>query len=681
MNGHSRHGLLWLAISCLGASAVEQEPSHRLHVHGPSDVTTNSVHNVHVDYADRSFEGPLRLVYGDCRIRHPEEAHHEVASVLVKRDAQPDRFVWVTPSDAPHAHCLHAFSDSVLVGRSTPITISSPINKRESIADVADENGAWFDGVAYMKSKNNSAAFVSKAKNTSVAIVGGGITGLMTSLLLDSVGIHNWHIYESSDRLGGRIRTRYLNNTRPDEYQYQEMGPMRLPVSTTYADTNETLTFRDHRMVFQLADRLNEMNADTPDLHVSFIPWVQNSLNAPADSGGIRNPNGQIPSVAQLASNQSINAMADAPNATEATDAKASYSNFWKPFTDREHIRNIATNMYKVHKEAINEGMFHWSELEYLRYELGHNANISDYIAGTATNIPTWEQIYENAYFAATEWRTIDKGFDALPRAFYPHVADKTTLNRSIGGLVYNETSDKIGISWREDPFQRDPDVKEYDYAVVTAPFTRVRLWDLPRYSSLLSRAISTLSYDAACKVGLHYRTRFWEHGPNPILGGCGEVDIPGVGDVCYPSYKLNSTGPGVILASFISRSIARSTGALTDDEHAALVQRAMIEVHGEIAAEQFTGLFERHCWESDRHQVGAFASPVVGQQELFLPAYYQTEYRTVFAGDHTGFVQGWVFSGLDSAVRGTVQILLDLGLVDEAKMVVKTWMGRWIKL
>lgn len=639
------------------------------------------MHNVHVDYVDRNFEGPLRLVYGDCRIQNPKQAHHELASAFVERDDKPERFVWVTPPDAPQGHCLHAFSGAAAVGRSAPITISPSIHKREHLANITDANGAWFDGVAYMASKNHSAAFVSKAKNASVAIIGGGISGLMTSLLLDSVGIHNWHIYESSERLGGRIRTKYLNKTRPDQYQYQEMGPMRLPFSVQYADTNETFDFQDHRMVFQLADVLNKKNADSPDLHISFIPWIQNSPNVPADSGGSRMPNGQIPSVAQLARNISTVHEAASPGDEAVTSARASYEEFSNTFKDREHIRSIAGNMFKVHKEAIEKGMFHWSENEYLRYSIGSSANVSDFISGTALNLPIWEEIYENAYFSATNWRTVDKGFDSFPRAFHPHVADKTSFNHSIEGLVYNETSGRIGVTWRRDAFQRDPEMKEYDYAVVAAPFSKVRLWDLPRYSSLLSRAISTLNYDAACKVALHYKSRFWEHGDDPIFGGCGKVDVPGVGDVCYPSYRMNSTGPGVILASFISHSIARSVAALTDEEHIALVQRAMIEAHGDIAADQFTGHYERQCWESDRHQAGAFANPVVGQQELYLPAYYQTEYRSVFVGDHTGFVQGWIFSALDSAVRGTVQVLLDLGLVDEAKSIVQTWMGRWIKL
>lgn len=50
---------------------------------------------------------------------------------------------------------------------------------------------------------------------------------------------------------------------------------MRFLVSITYADTNETLEIMDHRMVFQLADVLNEMNVDRPDLHVNFILWIQ----------------------------------------------------------------------------------------------------------------------------------------------------------------------------------------------------------------------------------------------------------------------------------------------------------------------------------------------------------------------------------------------------------------------
>jgi hypothetical protein len=38
-------------------------------------------------------------------------------------------------------------------------------------------------------------------------------------------------------------------------------------------------------------------------------------------------------------------------------------------------------------------------------------------------------------------------------------------------------------------------------------------------------------------------------------------------------------------------------------------------------------------------------------------------------------------FSAMDAATRATTQLLLELGLVDEAKQIVEEWMGRWIKV
>ena len=84
------------------------------------------------------------------------------------------------------------------------------------------------------------------------------------------MGINNWKIIEASERIGGRVHTAYLNGTTRDDYQYQEMGPMRFPVSLTRG--NETVDIQDHKMVFQLADVLNEMNGgNTSDYAVNFI--------------------------------------------------------------------------------------------------------------------------------------------------------------------------------------------------------------------------------------------------------------------------------------------------------------------------------------------------------------------------------------------------------------------------
>lgn len=527
-----------------------------------------------------------------------------------------------------------------------------------------------------MESKNISATSSAAAKAKKIAIVGGGMSGLLTSLLLDSVGMHNWHITESTQRVGGRIRTKYLNNTRPDQFQYQEMGPMRFPVAVKYAGTNETFEINDHKMVFQLADYVNKLNNYDPALNVTFIPWIQASVNDPANSNGVRLPNGRIPSAAQIAANSSL----AGPSYTSedpdlAAKAAAEVEEFVGLTPDR--MKEIATNVYKAHKESVERGHFHWSEANYLRYELGLDANLTDFITGASDFAPMWA--YDTVYFSATTWRTINKGLESLPLAIKPHVANRTTFGRKIDGIIYNSTSDKIALTWRDDQMSMTPKSETYDYAIIAVPFSKVRGWKLPRYSSLLSRAITTMNYQGSCKVALHYKTRFWEKLSPPIIGGCGAVDVYGVGSVCYPAYQINSSGPGVLLGSYTSGTPCRTMASLSEVDHVALIQRTMVEIHGQVAADEFTGLYERQLWEIDEHHAGAWADPLVGQQDLFLPAYYNTEKKSIFVGEHTSYTHAWIFSALDSAVRGTTQLLLDLGLVDEAKFVVNEWMARWI--
>lgn len=666
-------------------SVIDQVTSHpspsqsNIVIFKETRVSTDSVHNVHLSYGDDSFEGNVRVAYGPCGMHHTHEEYQELGNVHLKRSQRPERFIWIVPDDAVHGGCLHAYSGSERIGRSSPVSVRRNLRRREDIAAVADSSGPWFDGVAYMKSKQNNASFVTAAKSKKIAIVGGGMSGLLTSLLLDSVGIHDWHITEASQRVGGRIRTKYLNGTRPDEYQYQEMGPMRFPVSVKYADTNETLDIQDHKMVFQLADTLNKLNANDSSVAVNFIPWIQSSPNTPADSNGFRLPNGRIPTKAQIAANSSLKLPeAAAPDPAAAETAEKKYDTFLG--ATPEWLRNASTNIFRAHKQAIKDGMFQFSEAAYLKYYLNMTADTVDFMAGT-DETSLWSTLYDDVYFGATTWRTIDKGLESLPRAFYPLVKDRLTLGRKITGLKYNNDTDKISLTWREDPFAMETEEEEYDYAVVATPFSKVRLWELPSYSSLLQRAITNMNYQQVCKIALHYRSRFWEHQEEPIFGGCGAVDITGIGSVCYPSYKLNSSLPGVILASYQSGALARSLAALNEADHVSLVQRAMVEVHGTKATEEFTGNFQRQCWELDEHQAGGWAQPLVGQQELYLPAYFNTEYKTVFVGEHTSYTHAWIFSALDSAVRGTAQVLLDMGLVDEAKEIVETWMGRWIHI
>jgi monoamine oxidase len=453
---------------------------------------------------------------------------------------------------------------------------------------------------------------------------------------------------------------------------------MRFPISLKDPGTNETVQILDHRMVFQLAAAINDWNGNDSSLAVNFIPWIQASANQPFATSK-RRPDGTVPGRAEVAANPTLadNVTATYSNATAVEE----YTNAFDKWYDIDgRMKSIATNVFRAHKKAVEAGDLSFSEAQYIRFELGASLNITDQIDSIDDDGTSWG--YDDVYFSASEWRTIDKGLSSLPRAFTPFVNNRTRYQTTVQELSYNESTKKVTVGWRPDnPFNPEPHTREYDYVTVAVPFTRVRLWHLPPYSNLLIRAITRMNYDPSCKVALHYKTRFWEHLPHPIYGGCGSVNYPYVGSICYPSYKINSTGPGVILASYVSGTPARSVSAMTATDHVALIQRAMIDVHGPIAADQFSGAYDRVCWANEANQAGAWCNPTTGQQQLYLPAYYRTEMHTVFVGEHTSFTHAWIFSALESGVRGAAQLLLDMGLVDEAKEITNTWMARWMSL
>lgn len=158
----------------------------------PISVTSDSVHNVHLSYGDGSFEGDVRVVYGDCDLTHPDKHHHEIGSSWIKRSSRPDRLVWIVPENITSGGCLHAFSATGLIGRSAPISVKHQPRKREDISKIADVTGPWFEALSYMQSKKNNDSFIAVEKSKKIGIVGGGMSGLMTGLLLDSVGIKDW---------------------------------------------------------------------------------------------------------------------------------------------------------------------------------------------------------------------------------------------------------------------------------------------------------------------------------------------------------------------------------------------------------------------------------------------------------------------------------------------------------
>ncbi|KAM0282404.1 hypothetical protein ACHAQH_003085 [Verticillium albo-atrum] len=640
------------------------------------------VGNVHLQF-ERAIGGPITFTYGSCSSKELKDNHHILAEVEGKHG---QRLVWVLPEDAESNGCLSAWDqESKLVGRSEPQTLhhhrKQRIKKRgpESIKMSGtgfDPVGAWFEGVKLLEQQQPGPVDVEKAKAKEIAIVGAGMSGLMTWLVLSQAGLTNLTIIEGGKRLGGRVRTEYLSGGP----LYQEMGPMRIPDTYTDPSSNRTFNISDQQIVYQLAEELNKLNGHDANLSVDFIKWVQNDANGLNYRNGFKLPTGLPPTSNEIRLNSSLGPVPIELSET-AKELQAELSSY---LPGPEFNDLIAKNIFKAHSEWINKGLKGlggdtWSEFAFIVNHLG--GSLSDASAIGRTSYESfWASVYNSFYFIYGTWKTIDGGLSRLPRAFHPLVDDVTVMDRRIERVSYEPNSNRVELQWRENQTSQPLQSATYDYAIISAPFTVVRSWRLPPLNPVLTSAINGMKYYGACKVALEFSERFWEQYTNPIAGSCStSTDIPTVGNICYPSYNLNSTGPASILASYVSGDVGASWLGRTEAEHVQFVLDATVEIHGEDVRDLYTGNFNRRCWQLDPLAVGAWGSPTVGQHQLWIPEYHKTHSNLIFVGEHTSITHAWVSSALESGIRGGVQLLLELGLVDEARETVDKWMARWI--
>ncbi|KAK4226418.1 putative L-amino-acid oxidase [Podospora fimiseda] len=520
--------------------------------------------------------------------------------------------------------------------------------------------GPWFDGVELLKNTGCSPIDAETAKQKNIAIVGAGMAGLMAYLCLTQQGMSNVKIIEGGDRLGGRVHTVYLSGG-PFDYSYQEMGPMRLPLTLTVG--NETYNISDHQLVFQLAEEMNRINDDDEDYNIDFITWYESGGTSFPHGGGSRRV-GDIP--IQQTDSSLASGSPDVP-------IEQIFDRVNKALPCKDFCIEMANNVFKTHR---NEFAFN---SEYFNNNTTNETHFGYWGRGASS---FWDKLCEDLYLNTTTWRTIDGGMSRLPLSFGPLVKNKITFNRPISKVQYSAENGVVTLG-SPSPFDPYETVNStHDYVFLAAPFSAVRNWDISGLSDVMKDAIANVPYTSACKIALEFKTRFWEHLDKPIYGSCWVAgpDYPGIGTICYPSYNINGTGRGAILGSYISNpDWTERWVAMDEKDHVRYVLKTMVGIHGDIVKEQYTGRYSRVYGALDPLEGASWADPTVGQHRLYLPEYFKTHNNMIFIGEHTSYTHAWIASALESGVRGSVQLFLELGLVDEAKATAEKWMGRWI--
>ncbi|KAK3366292.1 amine oxidase [Lasiosphaeria ovina] len=479
--------------------------------------------------------------------------------------------------------------------------------------------GPWFEGVELLKSAEIVSVDAAAAKRKNIAIVGAGMSGLMAFLCLTQQGMTNVSIIEAGSRLGGRVQTVYLSGG-PFDYSYQEMGPMRFP--TTLTVDNETYNVSDHQLVFQLADEMNRINNHDRNVSVDFIPWYDSS-----DRDG-----GWYPSEGSLRAGGygSAKPFLQSHRLPDPSTREL-FNKVNKALPCQDFCVEMARNMFRAHRKWLDNGLGdiqQWSEYAFMANYITARSNStnSEFVGKGASSF--WDKLYEGMYANATTWRTVDGGLDRLPLSFGPLVDKATTLNRRIERASYSPDSKTVTL--QSPGANADPWINSaHDYVMLAVPFSAMRNWSISGLSTTMQDAITRLPYTSACKVALEFETRFWEHLSEPIYGTCraaGREMFPGIGNICYPSYNLNGTGRGALLASYISEpGWGDKWASVGESDHVQYVLDAMIRIHGDVVRRQYTGKFSRVCGCLDPLEGASWADPTVREHQIYLPEYFKT--------------------------------------------------------
>jgi monoamine oxidase len=468
-------------------------------------------------------------------------------------------------------------------------------------------------------------------RKLSVAIVGGGMAGLYAALRLQREGAAV-HVFEADPaRIGGRVYTHRFNS---DPNQYFEAGAMRLP------------EIAEQQPVFDLIDFLNR-DAQPQDV-IETIPYVlfDGEGRDRVFVNGKRDPDGHAMTVDYATRNPG--SLGFPPAAVGGKTATQWLEELFKPWLDL-----LATDFDKGFAEIVKYDDY--SFRAYLAQVAKWPEARINYVEAMTSQTNQFqssftELLIESMDFSGAKWKTIKNGMDRLPQALARRIgAQHITLGARVSAI--SELADGgVSVLW-----DGGAGPARFDKVLMALPPAALRMIATPQWSPAKTQAIRSLHFEPLYKIGLLFRSRFWEQLPVPAMGGQSITDLPSRW-VVYPSYGIGDSGPGALLLySWMTDAVGWL--AQPEGERVRLALRDLQTLYqGEVDVEaQFIKAFEVN-WTAQPSTGDAMFFP--GQFKNLFNIARQPEGNVYFAGEHLSVHHTWIAGAIDSALLACRQML-----------------------
>ncbi|EGC33822.1 hypothetical protein DICPUDRAFT_94960 [Dictyostelium purpureum] len=524
---------------------------------------------------------------------------------------------------------------------------------------------------------NKAARLKGDVPLPSVGIIGAGMAGLYSAMLLQDLGIQ-YHILEANkERIGGRIYTykfpKQVANGEP--YPYVDLGAMRFP----------KISIMDRLLSDQpwsLFSKLEKAGHKVPT-----VPYHLSNDN------NIRYYNGKRIYASDTLTGDPLY-FSDTKNGGQGTAVPDQYC--MVPYTDilYKEYDKFADEMSEDFNAGFNKLLDadNNSTRAYLHKRLFPQTAINFF-----ETMETGTGLYDMAFsetimdyfdFSGSEWLAIEGGSEVMVqnilKTLKPDTIEQGTIVSKISQKVVDEKVKglDVHIIGQDTP-------RTYDHVISTGTLASLRTMDLNGLSLSHNKrlAIRTLNYDHSVKITLAFNKRWWEDSTfmkgKPIFGGTTSTDLP-VRNIVYPSYGNHVEGAsGILIVSYTWAQDASRIGSLVGDDggEKLLIQICMknlAEVHDIEVSVLNEMLVDFKCWDwyNDNYSMGAFALYSPAQFTQLFPSVTKPtpDGRFHLAGEATSVHHAWVIGSLNSAYRAVDHVLMVEGLDDLRLKLRENW-------
>lgn len=238
-------------------------------------------------------------------------------------------------------------------------------------------------------------------------------------------------------------------------------------------------------------------------------------------------------------------------------------------------------------------------------------------------------------------------GMDRIAQALYREVQPLVRLGAKVSAIEQDEH--QVRAIWTDG--QGVQQRSQADWCVCTIPLSVLGQLDL-QVQAPMQRAIESVAYAAAVKVGLQFKRRFWEDDER-IYGGISHTDLP-IQTIGYPMAGLAQGGKGVLLGAYVWGPNAFEMSAMTPAQRLQVALREGAKIHPQYPAEFENGMSV--AWHRMPASLGCFAEWSDAAREAHYAPLCAIDGRLVLAGEHASHLPAWqegaVLSSLDAITR-----------------------------